>query len=139
MSINFLEKGAPLPASIGRCADLYHDVRELRLMMEKEAETIASREREIREHIIANLSAGSDTGAAGLKYRAQIVKKDVPKVSEEHGGWGAFFSWVRKNDRFDMLQKRLSDKAVKDFLETDGRMPPGTEMMKVPDVSITKI
>lgn len=136
---DILELGAPLPVEIGAAADLYHDVREVRLSMEKEVEKFAAREREIHEYIINNLSSGKDTGAAGLRYRAQIVKKDVPKISEEQGGWGALFSWIRKNDRFDMLQKRLSDKAVKDFFDTDKRMPPGTEMMKVPSLSITKI
>lgn len=136
---DILEVGSPLPASIGRCADLYRDVRDLRLLMEKEAEKVAAREKEIKEHIISNLSSGLDTGAAGLRYRAQIVKKEVPKISEEQGGWGALYSWIRKNDRFDMLQKRLSDKAVMEFRDTDKRMPPGTEVMLVPDVSITKI
>lgn len=128
-----------IPESIGRCADLYRDVRDLRLLMEKEVEKVATRETEIREHIINSLSSGSDTGAAGLRYRAQIVKKEVPKISEELGGWGAFNSWVRKNDRFDCYQRRISDKAVMDFRTAEGRMPPGLEVMLVPDVSITKI
>lgn len=137
--LDMLAAGAPMPASIGRAADLYHDVRELRLLMAKEVERMQEREIEVREYIIANLSKSADTGAAGLKYRAQIVSKTVVRVSEEAGGWGAFFSWVRKNDRFDMLQKRLSDKAVADWIEENKRLLPGTESMTVPDVSITKI
>lgn len=135
---DILDVGAPMPASMGRCADLYHDVRELRLLMEKEVEKVQKRETEIREHIIANLSKGSDTGAAGLKYRAQIVSKDVPKISEERGGWQALWDYIAKNRRFDLLQKRLGDKAVKEMADA-GALPPGVEMMKVPDVSITKI
>lgn len=137
-AMDILEFGAPMPAAMGRCADLYHDVRELRLLMEKEVEKVQKRETEIREHIVANLSKGSDTGAAGLKYRAQIVSKDVPKVSEERGGWPALFAFIAKYNRFDLLQKRLGDKAVKEMWEA-GQLPPGTEIMKVPDVSITKI
>ena len=143
--INMLEKGAPLPASIGRCADFYKAVQTLRLQMEKEAEAVKARETEIKEHIIATLSKSQDTGAAGLKFRAQIVMKDVVRVAttdasgEPFDGWGSLFSWIRKHDRFDMLQKRLADKAVKDWMGENGRALPGTEVIHIPDVSITKI
>ena len=150
--INYLAVGAPLPQSIGRCADLYSDVRALRLAMEKEVEVVKARETEVREHIIANLSKSQDTGAAGLKYRAQIVLKKMVKVSD----WGIFHSWIRKNDRFDMLQKRIAEKAVQDWIDDPAnwvqsihpetqqpimvpRMPPGCEGITIPDVSITKI
>lgn len=133
-----LAVGAPVPASLGRCADLLHDVRALRLQMEKEAEKVAARERELREHLIANLTKGADTGAAGLKYRAQIVNKDVPRISEERGGWQALWKYIATNNRFDLLQKRLGEKAVADLNEA-GQLPPGVEMIKVPEVSITKI
>jgi|DEB19_MinimDraft_3_1074340.scaffolds.fasta_scaffold44088_2 hypothetical protein len=129
------ELGAPLPTSIGRCADLLNEVRTLRLEMEKEVEPIKKRESEIREYIIANLSKSDDTGAAGLKYRAQIVVKDVVKVSD----WVALHSWIRENGRFDMLQKRISETAAKDWFEQEKRPLPGTEIVKVPEVSLTKI
>jgi len=35
-----LEVGGPVPKTIGRVADLYRDIRELRLSMEKEAEKV---------------------------------------------------------------------------------------------------
>jgi len=134
---DIMKVGSPLPTSMGRCADLYHDIRDLRLAMENEVKEIKARENEIKEHLINNLTKGEDTGAAGLRYRAQIVTKRKPILSPD--GWGPFTSWIRKNDRFDMLQKRLSDKAVMDFQEEEGRLLPGLEIMNVPDVSITKI
>jgi len=127
--------GAPLPASPGRCADLYHEVRELRLAMDKEVEVVRKREAEIREHLINTLSKGEDTGASGLRYRAQIVVKRTFKVSD----WGVLHSWIKKNDRFDMLQKRIADKAVADWVDEEKRVLPGTEVINVPEVSITKI
>lgn len=130
-----LEKGGPVPQSIGRCADLYHDLRDLRLAMEKQVDAIKARETEIREHIINNLSKSADTGAAGLRYRAQIITKSVVKVLD----WGVVHSWIKKNDRFDMLQKRLAEKAVAEWMAAENRILPGTEPMDVPDVSITKI
>jgi hypothetical protein len=129
-----LEVGAPLPNSIGKCADLYSDVRALRLAMDKEAAAVKARETEIREHIISNLSKSDDTGAAGLRYRAQIVMKDVPHLTD----WSLFTGYILENDRFDLLQKRLGEKAVMDMIAA-GEAIPGVERMKIPDVSITKI
>ena len=133
--IDYLKLGSPMPASIGRCADLYNDVRTLRLSMAKEVETMQARESEIKNHMIDNLSKSADTGAAGQRYRAQIVTKRKFNIAD----WGILTAWIRKNDRFDMIQHRLSDTAAKDFEEAEGRPVPGTEAVNVPDVSITKI
>lgn len=129
-----LTAGAPMPETIGACADMLHDVRELRLAMEKEVEAVKKREAEIKDHIIESLSAGADTGAAGQRYRVQIVTKTKPRLED----WAAFTQWVVANDRFDCVQRRLSDKAVMDMLEA-GAALPGIERMHVKDVSITKI
>lgn len=128
------QEGAPMPPSIGLCADLYSEVRELRLAMEKVVATVKARETEIKEHIVQNLSKSEDTGAAGRKYRAQIVKKIVPTLKD----WDAFTAFVAKYNRWDMLFKRPADKAVKDAWEA-GENVPGIEKFTAVDVSITKI
>lgn len=132
--VDMLAAGAPLPKSMGRCADLYSEVRALRLAMDKEVDAVKARETEIREHIINNLSKSDDTGAAGLKYRAQIVMKDVPRAAD----WTLLWAYIAKTNRFDLLQKRLGEKACTDMIEA-GETPPGVELMHIPDVSITKI
>jgi hypothetical protein len=131
---DMLAVGSPLPKAIGLCADLYHDVRELRLLMEKEVAVIQARESEIREHIISNLSKSDDTGAAGKRYRAQIINKEVPKLAD----WNKFCDYVYEHNRFDLIQKRLGEKAVADLWEA-GETIDGVEKMHVPTVSITKI
>jgi hypothetical protein len=131
-----------MPESIGRCADMFRDVRELRLAMAKEVEAVEAFERKVKAHIIDNLSKSSDTGAAGLRFRAQIVNKIVPKIMVDEDdprvGWPQFWAYVVANSRFDLVQKRLADRAIKDMWEA-GEVVPGVEEMKVPDVSITKI
>lgn len=126
--------GAPLPPSIGLCADLYSEVRELRLEMQKVVDRVKARENECKEHIIQNLSKSDDTGAAGKKYRAQITTKDVPSLKD----WDAFTAYIMKSRRWDLLHKRISNKPVVDMWE-EGEEVPGVERFKVVDVSITKI
>lgn len=123
-----------MPASIGLCADEYSRVRELRLAMQKLVDNVKERESEIREHIIQNLSKSDDTGAAGKRYRAQIVIKPQPRLSD----WDKFTQFVAENNRFDLMHKRVADKPVKDIWEEGGEVP-GVEAFNVVDVSITKI
>ena len=127
-------KGSPIPESVGRTADLYAEVRELRLAMESEVNDVRARETELRESIIERLSSSDDTGASGLRYRAQIKKKTKPKPAD----WEKIYDYIVKHDRFDFLQKRLSDKAVMDVMEEEGSVP-GVEKIHIPDVSITKV
>ena len=149
MSNRMLEKGGPMPVSIGRCVDLYHDVRTLRLQMEKEAAEIKAREAEIHEHILQHLTRGDEQGAVGLRYMAKRVEKDAFRFGTPQpddmspgamaGGWGAFTSWVLKHDAFHFLQKRLNETSCKIMFATEGRVPPGVERLIVPNLSITKV
>lgn len=133
MSIREYLDGKELPKSIGRCADLYAEVRELRLAMEKEVEPVQKLESTVREFIIANVPEG-ETGASGLKYRAQITKNTVAKVSD----WDQLWAYIFKTKRTDLLQKRVGEKAVADMWE-EGETVPGVEKMHLPSVSITKV
>lgn len=134
MTLDDFKSGAPLPASIGLCADMLHEVRAVRLDMEKRVDDVKAREAELKNHIIETLSASDDTGAAGQAYRAQIVVKPKPKIAD----WDAFTAWVAETKRFDCVQRRLGDRAVLDMIEA-GEIPPGVERVLVKDVSITKI
>lgn len=134
-----MQVGKPLPQSIGRCADLYHDIREIRLAMEKEVAEIKARENEVQDHMINTLSAGDDTGAAGLRYRAQVVTKRKPRLLGD--GWPTFFTWVNKHGYLNMVQKRINEKALEEWLADNPDRPtaPGTEMVNVKSLSVTKI
>lgn len=134
MSESKFTVGAPIPSSIGRCADLYKEVQQLRLDMEKEVAEVKARENELKQHMIDSLDASDDTGASGLKYRVQIKKKTLPKAND----WDSVWAYVIEHGRTDFLQKRLNDKAVMDTLEEAGHIP-GIERVNIKDVSVTKI
>lgn len=145
-----LRVGGPIPVSLGRVVDLYHDTRSLRLMMQKQVDEIEARERELREHVIQNLGRSDERGAVGQRYMARRVIKPsfrfaAPRTDANEQpvpgtvGWGLFTAWVRKNDAFHFLQKRLNETAVKEMLEREGRLPSGVDKIDVPDISVTKI
>ena len=133
-SINLLEKGAPVPASLGACGDLLHDIRELRLAMQKQVNAIEERERELKDHIINSVTP-DDPGAVGKRFVTKVVTRPVPIIED----WGVFCSWVRKNDRFDCIQQRLSTDAVNEIQNAENRLLPGLGVMNKKDVSLTKL
>lgn len=106
--------------------------------MEKEVEVVKARETEIQEHIIDNLSKGADTGASGLRYRAQVLQVTKPVVQDDKGGWQALWAYIAKTQRFDLLQKRLGEAAIADMWEK-GETVPGVGRAHVPKLSVTKI
>jgi hypothetical protein len=128
-------KGEALPATLGALADEYADVRQARLDKDKESASIKERETEIYNAILSALSESADTGASGNHHRVQRVLKTVNNVSD----WSALHTYIQQTGAFEMLQRRLSDKAVSEFADTNGALPPGVQAVDVATLSFTKI
>ena len=126
--------GDPIPKSLGRCADELADVRALAVAMGKEVAAVKKRESELRDHLIESLSAGDDSGAAGAKYRAQIKSDTKATVTD----WEPLYDYVVENDRFDLLSRSVSQKAIAEIWEAGNKIP-GVDKINVKSVSITKI
>jgi hypothetical protein len=52
--------------------------------------------------------------------------------------WPEIWAFIKANDRFDMLQKRLGEKALTDFLEESGTLPPGINMHQEYEIVIRR-
>lgn len=127
-----------LPKSMGACADLLYDVKQARLAADKYALEIKAAEIAITNHIIDNLDKNS-AGAAGKRYLAMVKRERKWKVNPEQ--WERFHAWIAKKGRFDLLQKRLSDDAIREVMTTEPKknQPPGVEPLDVVKVSLTKV
>ncbi len=129
-----LKVGARLPKTLGRCADAYHEVRELRLAMDKDVKRVKERENEIHDHILEHLSKSDDTGASGLKYKALVTSKEKASADD----WEDIYDYIMENDRFDLLGKSLNQKTVAELWDNDEKVP-GVKKVHVKSLSITKI
>jgi hypothetical protein len=132
-------KGGPVPNSLGGMADLYSDVRELRLGMQKAVDEVHERETELYNMMLATLKESPDNGAVGERYRVQLVQKEKVQAKD----WPALHAFIRQYDQFQLLQKRLLDSAVAEFIEVHGQqLPggtlPGTEKVVIDGLSVTK-
>lgn len=132
-------KKLKLPKNLGACADMLFDTKAERLRVQKMLALWEEQESELKDHIINNLEKSKDGGAVGQRYKAIIVRDQVPRIGDDK----KFYQYVKKHSRFDFLQRRLNDKAVKETLEemTPAQRKkgiPGIEMFGIVKVSLTK-
>lgn len=126
--------GAPLPKSLGICADHLKAVGNLRLLMQKDVDEVKKRETEISEHLIEHLSASDDTGVSGKKYHAKVESKPAATADD----WELIYDYIVENDRFDLMGKSLNQKAVKEMWADDEKVP-GVKKINVKKLSLTKV
>lgn len=61
---------------------------------------------------------------SGTFYRQEEI---TPTGSD----WDAFYRWVRENDAFDALERRIKKTFVKEYMEThEGGIPPGVSVYR---------
>lgn len=120
------------PKSMAACADLLYTIREERLEADRAAAALKERETALVNHIIEKMDKQA-SGAVGKTHTIRIVTKAKPVVND----WAKFYAYVQKFGAFDMLQKRLGEKAVEDRLAA-GKKIPGLGTFTAVTVSLTK-
>jgi hypothetical protein len=122
------------PKALGACADKLFELRNKRLAEQKKVDEIAAEESALKNHIIENLPKSEASGVAGKLARVTVVTKQIPQVKD----WDAFYKYVKKTGSFDLMQKRLTDAAIKERWEA-GKEVPGVEHFNAVSVSINKV
>lgn len=124
------------PKSLATCADTLYKLREERLALQKQVDALAEQESILREHLINNLPKSSATGISGKLATAKVETKSVVQVAD----WDALYAYIIKNAKkggFALLQRRVSDSAVREIWE-EKKEVPGCKAFNVPVVSVTK-
>jgi hypothetical protein len=122
------------PKALGACADRLFELRNHRLAEKKKLDEIQAEETALKNHIIENLPKSEASGVAGKLARVTVVVNQVPQVKD----WEAFYKYVKKTGNFDLMQKRLTDTAIKERWDA-GQEVPGVEHFNVVSVSINKV
>jgi hypothetical protein len=111
-----------------------YSTRQRRLLEQKTIKDYEERERMLKDHLISTLPKSESTGAAGRLARANIVVKAVPVVED----WGLLYRYIKRKNRFDLLQRRLNDAAVQEMWD-NGETVPGVGSFNLTTVSVTKV
>ena len=118
---------------LGTAIDKLYALRAERLEAEKQIKVMKSNELALRITIKRLLDAASLEGGRGISASASIQYSTEPTAKD----WSAIYFYIRENDAFDMLQRRLSSTAVKDRWDS-GIIIPGIEKFDTWDLSVTK-
>jgi hypothetical protein len=127
-------KDSPIPGTLGAAVDRLFTTRQTRLEDTKIIDGMKAYETAIKDHLIAELPKDDASGVTGLLARAQISTKKVPSVKD----WPAFFEYVKENDAWDLLARRVNDTAVAERWD-NGETIPGVDAFVLTSVSITKL
>ncbi len=122
------------PKTMGSCADRLYELRQKRLEMQKEVDAVAAEETALKNYIIETLPKSEASGVAGKLARVTVVTKTIPQVKD----WDAFYKYVKKTGQFDLMQRRITDSAIKERWEA-GKEIPGVEHFNAVSVSINKV
>lgn len=69
---------------------------------------------------------------SGTFFRQEQV---VPSASD----WSALYDFIREHNAFEFLERRVTKKAVKEYMEDhDGALPPGVQVFRKYDVSVRR-
>jgi hypothetical protein len=123
-----------MPKTLALCADELYKTREARLAAQKAVDALQEKESAIKEHLINNLPKSDASGVAGKLARVTIVTKVIAQVKD----WDVFYKYVKKTGAFDLMQRRLTDTAVKERWD-NGKEVPGVEPFNAVTVSINKV
>ena len=129
-------KNSVIPKTLAAAADLYYQIREKRLELERQAAAEKDFETELKEHLIASLTKDT-TGVAGKLCRVSAQNKVVPQVKD----WELFYAYVAKNRSkggFAMLNKAVNAKAVSEVWSA-GKAVPGVEPFTTVVLSVNKL
>lgn len=128
------KKQYKFPKAIGACADRLYNLQEARRKQQKIVDKLADEESQLKEHIINTLPKSKAQGVAGRLALAKIEQKDVPSPKD----WTKIFAYIKRNNAFELLQRRLSSTAVQERWDAKKSIP-GIEKFKVTTVSLTKL
>lgn len=126
------KKGAK-KENIGEMVDRLYAMRADRLELQRQADDTKKNEVLLRQTIIAALKEQGLAAARGNVATGSIKKEDIPKLENSD----KFFAYVKKNDAWHLLHKRVTIEAWRELHEA-GKKVPGVEAIPTEDLSLTK-
>lgn len=119
--------------TLGQAIDQLYEARAERLAKAKEVKDLQIKEAAAKVQVLALLRESGLEKASGKLATAGITTEDIPFVKD----WDAVFGYIKDNDRFDLVQRRIGVVAWRDLFR-DNILVPGTEAAVDIDISLTK-
>lgn len=119
--------------TLGEAIDELYQARAARLAKAKEVKELQAEESAAKATVLQLLKETGLEKASGKLATAGIIKEDVPYIKD----WDALYGYIKENDRFDLLQRRIGVVSWRELFK-DNILVPGTEAAVDTDLSLTK-
>ena len=120
-------------AELTKKVDLFCTIRNQRLDADKEAAALKKQETELKDEIIAHMEESGSYNAGG--HVGAVERHVKPKASIKN--WPEVYEFIKEHDAFDILYRRVNEKAITDRQEL-GEVVPGIEWFPVSTLSVSK-
>lgn len=120
--------------NLGETIDALYDCREQRLKLERDAEELRKEETRLTKHLTDELANAGTTAMKGTRASFSIKQEVTPTVRE----WDKLYEFIKDNNDFSALQKRISVGTWKEYYD-DGLVLPGTEAFEITKSFLRKI
>lgn len=111
--------------------DAYGAKRQERLLVKQTMDKLEEQEKKLKAQVIQMMITAKASSHGGKKFGVNYKRKDKPTA----GDWSKIYAWIKENDGFDILQRRLTESAVEARRE-DKIIIPGIMMFPVDDVTV---
>ena len=110
------------PTTTGGIIDALFEIREQRRELARQDKALSEEADTLERLLMERLDAEETTKAAGRAASVSVSEEVVPNIDD----WEAFYGYVRDNDAFHLLQRRINTAAWRETAELDGMPPQGT-------------
>lgn len=122
----------PAPAvTFAKLAKVYIKMRdtktELKRAYDEQEQKLKAKMTVVETEMLKMLNA-MDTNSVRTDFGTIIRQEEVmPSCSD----WGALYDWIKENDAFDALERRVKKTFVKEYMEShEGAVPPGVNVIR---------
>lgn len=112
--------------------DAYISTRAQRLQLDRQVAELKEQEEKLKEFIIGHFRLSGTTALGGQAGLVKLQKKDEPDVLN----WEELYGYIKQNDAWELLHKRIGSTAVKERWEA-GEIIPGVGHKDVYNLSVS--
>lgn len=111
--------------AVGELIDRMSAIREQRRELAKEDKLLSAQYQDLETSLLDALDATNQVGGQSRVASATITETKIANVLD----WDKFHAWLKKTNRLYMLERRPSQAAFREYLETSRghKPPPGVE------------
>lgn len=126
------------PVDMNALVSRYIELRDLKAQMkakhDEELAPVQTAMDRLESALLAHMQTNSSTAIKTKAGTAYITEATTASVAD----WDAFFTFVRQNESWQLLAHSVSKKAIEEYAQSEGALPPGLNYSATRKVGIRR-